>query len=145
MRFKHEDKLRALKTQFLKEKRAFEESSSSKVQSMASDASRVSQKRVNFELNVTLNTKIHMLFTTKILSNGNYPNSCGTAHLLPINKILCIHLNLQVEYLLQPFMTGYCYYYAIMDVHNLYALYTGGYKVWWKECGLSIWTSAYLH
>ena len=43
MRFKHEDKLRALKTQFLKEKRAFEESSSFKVQSMASDASRVSQ------------------------------------------------------------------------------------------------------
>lgn len=61
MRFKHEDKLRALKTQFLKEKRAFEESSSSKVQSMASDASRVSQKRVNFYLNVTLTTNIHML------------------------------------------------------------------------------------
>jgi len=41
MRFKHEDKLRSLKTQFLKEKRAFEESSTTKVQAMASDASRV--------------------------------------------------------------------------------------------------------
>ena len=25
-------------------------------------------------------------------------------------------------------MTGYCYYYTIMDVYNLYALYTGGIK-----------------
>ena len=41
MQFQHEDKIRGIKTKFLKEKKAYEESTESRIKTMADQASKV--------------------------------------------------------------------------------------------------------
>ena len=51
--FQHENRIRALKTQFLKEKKAYEESATTRVKDMAEQASKVShQFRTKFAVRI---------------------------------------------------------------------------------------------
>ena len=49
-RFQHEDRIRSMKTKFLREKKAFEEATEARIRTMADSANKVSHRKVYSQL-----------------------------------------------------------------------------------------------